>query len=269
MSIGLMSLVWKVSLPASEKLVLLALADCANDEGGCWPSMKTLVGKCSKSERTVQAAIKALVDAGHLTRTERLGKGCFYTVHPRESCTPAKVAPPQKTTKTPAESADKPSRTIIPDKSKALSGARAKKQPEFPIPAEWQPKPFGAGTICRGIVDGWPPGELAFQAEKFAAHHSKTQARWSDWQAAWKTWVLNSREFRNRTQGNGQSANNGNQSGGRTVAAASNVLERIREAGMAGSGGQGYADHARNGNPAVDALPSPLRAIGHDRSGPH
>ncbi len=82
MSVRVMTLVWEIELPDSEKLVLLALADCANDEGGCWPSMKTLAGKCSKSDRTVQAAIKSLVEKGHLSRIEQVGKGCHYYVHP-------------------------------------------------------------------------------------------------------------------------------------------------------------------------------------------
>ena len=51
MSVRLMTEVWAVSLPDSEKLVLLALADCANDEGLCWPSMATLARKCSNSEK--------------------------------------------------------------------------------------------------------------------------------------------------------------------------------------------------------------------------
>ena len=82
MSIRVMSQVWEIELPDSEKLVLLALADSANDEGACWPSMRTLAGKCSKSDRTVQAAIKLLVEKGHLSRIEVPGKGCRYYVHP-------------------------------------------------------------------------------------------------------------------------------------------------------------------------------------------
>lgn len=108
MSVRVMTKVWEITLPDSEKLVLLALADCANDEGGCWPSMATLSKKCSKSERTVQGAIKALVATGHLTRNEVPGKGCNYVVHPRSDCTPAETAPPQGTTKTPAEIAGHP-----------------------------------------------------------------------------------------------------------------------------------------------------------------
>lgn len=140
MSITLMSAVWKIELPASEKLVLLALADCANDEGGCWPSMATLTKKCSKGERTVQAAIQALVKGGHLTREERPGKGCLYTVHPRNNCAPAKSAPPQKLARTPAESAGKPSRTTIVEEAKAspTKRARPKKSDPFVLP-DWIP----------------------------------------------------------------------------------------------------------------------------------
>jgi hypothetical protein len=40
-----------------EKLVLLALADCANDEGRCWPSASTLARKTGEGERTVRRAV--------------------------------------------------------------------------------------------------------------------------------------------------------------------------------------------------------------------
>jgi hypothetical protein len=115
-----MTRVWDLELPDSDKIVLLALADCANDEGHCWPSVASLVRKCSKSERTIQASIKRLVDEGLLIRREVLGKGCNYTVLPRSPATtaprsdnaPAETAPPQPLPQTPAAAADKPSRTI-------------------------------------------------------------------------------------------------------------------------------------------------------------
>lgn len=183
MSIKLMTAVWEIDLPASDKLVLLALADCANDEGDCWPSMATLVKKCSKGERTVQASIKSLADAGHITRDERPGKGCLYTVHPRNNRAPAKSAPPQKTTQTPAKSADKPSRTITVKNTKRA------------LPIDWKPEPFGPDSQCREIVAGWTGKELATQVEHFTAHHRSKGSRFIDWQDAWKTWVLNSRKW--------------------------------------------------------------------------
>lgn len=108
MSIRLMSQVWDLILPDSEKLVLLALADAANDEGVCWPSIATIARKCTRSERTVQSVIKKLVEDGHLSRDERPGRGVFYTIHPRSDCTPASAAPPQPDTPPPATVAPHP-----------------------------------------------------------------------------------------------------------------------------------------------------------------
>src|SRR4051794_39682647 len=96
MSIRMMSLVWELDLPDSEKLVLLALADCANDEGDCWPSVATLTKKCSKSERTVQNCIRTLCVKGHLTQKPGPHKSWDYVVHPivrLASDTPAAAAP--------------------------------------------------------------------------------------------------------------------------------------------------------------------------------
>ena len=107
-----MSVVWELDLPDSEKLALLALADCANDEGYCWPSMATLAKKCSKSDRTVQKAIQSLMEKGHLSRDERPGKGVFYRIHPRRDFAPETASPPKGTTPTPEAASDKPSRTI-------------------------------------------------------------------------------------------------------------------------------------------------------------
>jgi hypothetical protein len=47
-------------LPPTPKLVLMALADAADDHGVCWPSVTTLARKCSVSPRTVQRMLKVL-----------------------------------------------------------------------------------------------------------------------------------------------------------------------------------------------------------------
>ncbi len=112
-----MSAVWSIDLPDSQKIVLLALADSANDEGHCWPGMKSLVAKTSKTDRTIQAMIKELCDAGHLTRREVPGKGCNYTVHPRTDFAPKPVhprsdcaTPPKPVRDTPETVSGKPSK---------------------------------------------------------------------------------------------------------------------------------------------------------------
>ena len=154
MSVRVMTAVWEIDLPASDKIVLLALADCANDEGKCWPGMTTLTQKCSKGERTIQASVKRLVAAGHLSRKEVLGRGCKYVVHPSKDCAPAENAPPQKLTKTPAKSAGKPSRTVNGCSNEQHE--RVKGWPEIPdwVPvAEWNGFVRMRKTIRKPLTD--------------------------------------------------------------------------------------------------------------------
>lgn len=71
MSIKAMNWAWEQPLPPVPKLVLMALADNADDHGYCWPKMKTIAAKCSTSERTVQRTIKTLLAAGLLKKDAR------------------------------------------------------------------------------------------------------------------------------------------------------------------------------------------------------
>ena len=95
MSVKLMTIVWEelLELDSTHTLVLLAVADNANDEGACWPSIATLARKTRLHERTVQRALKTLEDAGHLSRFDKPGGSSDFWVHPRRTATPG-VAPP-------------------------------------------------------------------------------------------------------------------------------------------------------------------------------
>jgi len=68
-----MSSVWEHSQHSGSKLLLLlALADHANEQGVCWPSIPTLAKKARISERQVQRLIQELEDSNEL---EILKKG--------------------------------------------------------------------------------------------------------------------------------------------------------------------------------------------------
>jgi hypothetical protein len=198
MSIRVMTAVWDMELPAKDKLVLLALADCANDEGLAWPSIATLARKCGCDQRTIQRNLRDLEKRGLFAREEVIGKGCRYVFDPRQIATRGKSSPVTKTTKTPGKLPPKPSRTVI----KPKEGARAHE-----LPLGWVPKPFGPKTKSRGVVDGWPPGEFETQLEHFTAHPRSRGSKFKDWQDAWSTWVLNYRKF-NRGSQNGRAATN-------------------------------------------------------------
>lgn len=186
-----MTAAWATDLPAGDKLVLLALADCANDEGHCWPGMRNLVAKTGKCERSVQAAIKSLETSLHLTRTEILGKGCNYLIHPRKNCAPAEHAPPQELRQPPQKPRETPAKTAGKPSENHQEPSPLKRA----IPDDWMPEPFGIGTQSRKVVDGWPPGEEAAQLEQFKANHGAKSNTFSDFQKAWSTWVLNTRKF--------------------------------------------------------------------------
>ena len=52
-----MTWAWSTALPPTPKLVLMALADIADDLGVCWPSHPTLAAKCSLTDRTLRRVL--------------------------------------------------------------------------------------------------------------------------------------------------------------------------------------------------------------------
>ncbi len=84
MSIEVMSAVWKhAPVKGGDLLVLLALADHANDRGMCWPSIPKLAEKSRLKERQVYTIIgrlerKGLIDVDHGEGSRR---GNFYRVN--------------------------------------------------------------------------------------------------------------------------------------------------------------------------------------------
>lgn len=156
-----MALVWELDLPPGEKLVLLALADQANDEGKqCWPSVDTIGHRSGQGERTVRRALASLESQGHLTRQHRDGTSTQYHVHPCQNGSPVKSAPLPKTTKTPAKLAPKPSRTT----NEGLANAkpiRAFRRKDWPAIPDWMPAEPWNGFIEMRRRNGNMPTDRA------------------------------------------------------------------------------------------------------------
>lgn len=67
-------------LSPAQKLVLIALADHANDEDHlCWPSLQHLQKKTGLGKNTIWQSIDALVKNGHVTRVEKGSNGPIPT----------------------------------------------------------------------------------------------------------------------------------------------------------------------------------------------
>jgi hypothetical protein len=86
MSLEAMTWAFKQALAPAAKVVLLALADYADDEWRAWPSMKTMADKTSLSERAVRNNIRGLEDVGLIStevrsRTNGSQTSNEYTLH--------------------------------------------------------------------------------------------------------------------------------------------------------------------------------------------
>lgn len=72
MSLPALEWAWCLEVPPTHKLVALALADHANDEGVCWPSLTRLAQRTGLSRSTIAEALKAL-EAAHIIFRQRGG----------------------------------------------------------------------------------------------------------------------------------------------------------------------------------------------------
>ena len=59
----------------AQKLVLIKLADNANDEGGCWPSLSYMAEHCDMSRSSISEHCKALADLGLVEIVPRFKDG--------------------------------------------------------------------------------------------------------------------------------------------------------------------------------------------------
>ena len=88
MSNAITSLCWTLRMAPTQKAVLIALADHANDLGECWPSIPTICERTCFSRRAVIAAIAGLESSGILTADRSNGRHTTYYVKPQSFAQP-------------------------------------------------------------------------------------------------------------------------------------------------------------------------------------
>lgn len=95
----LMNLAWSVPLPPPAKLVLVALADRADDAGKAWPFATELVERTGLAPATLTRHLGALVAAGLVTQQRRRRTSALYVV--QEPALKVAAAGPSKASKKP------------------------------------------------------------------------------------------------------------------------------------------------------------------------
>lgn len=96
MSVKWIARVWDhTEVKGTALLVLLAIADHANDQGVCWPSAPTLAHKARCSERTVRRIVEALEAQSLLVIERRPGETSLLrlVLDPGHFVTPDKMSP--------------------------------------------------------------------------------------------------------------------------------------------------------------------------------
>lgn len=83
MSTLVMAACWPLVMSPSAKAVLVSLADQANDQGVCWPSIATIAMRTCLSERTVQSALRWLAEQGVVRVEIGAMRANRYTINPR------------------------------------------------------------------------------------------------------------------------------------------------------------------------------------------
>lgn len=216
MSIKLQTMVWDLELPLSRKMLMLSLADQANDEGFCWPDYETLMRRCSVSRRTLFQCLSDLEQDGWVTRlyegkpgqekvifqinldvlmqqqlalpgdlegpdSARSGPGAnsapVRNLHRCENRTGAKKrTDPVRN----LHSIKQPSNSNHQREERAPAGTR--------LPPDWQPSAEDL-AFARRLR---PDLDHSAEAEKFRDYWhglAGAKARKADWSATWRNWI--------------------------------------------------------------------------------
>jgi hypothetical protein len=88
MSNSILTPAWKLDIKSSPKLVLISLADQANDDGWCICGIHHLMNRTGLSERAVQMQLNYLEDIGAVTRHRRRHQVTVYRVTPEAANCP-------------------------------------------------------------------------------------------------------------------------------------------------------------------------------------
>lgn len=185
------------------KLVLIKLADNANDEGECWPSYQHIADQCEVSRSTVKSHIRALEDMGLLKREfRRKGElnqsNVFYLTLDN-----AQQIPPESG----GAGADLGGAGADRGGAGADLGGGAGADPRTYHSFEPVKEPLERKKKPSSMPEGFSPSashqkmaeefgiSLQDEFDKFTDHHLSKGSKFIDWSRALNTWLRNARGF--------------------------------------------------------------------------
>ena len=207
-------------LNQGEKLVLVILADFADDAGRCWPSMETVARKANMTDRGARGIIRRLEEKGHVTTQFSKGRASnHYIVHPnteqvsasnpeqdagitrndvprnapnpeRNDTQPGTTVPPnrQEPSITDASASVESARAceVLPFSEPLRSAKPSRDPPKARIPEDAVPSNRDYAAAERRDVSR---EEADHEFERFKNYHLARDNRFKDWHRAWLTWL--------------------------------------------------------------------------------
>lgn len=226
MSNEILNAAWQVSgLRPAEKLVLVRLADRANSNGKCWPSLDGIAHDCGINRATVIRAIKQLerleyieIDRGggrrvlnqyQVLNSRRVQP--FQDEKQSQDATPISRRMQQKNRETVAscrengrtmrpEPSDNPhtdSTHRKPGESRArVNGSidEPKKQGKRTVPEDWQPP----AELRAELEQRFPAVAMCDEIERFRDYSRANDKRFKNFDAAFRNWIRKAADFAKR-----------------------------------------------------------------------
>lgn len=211
-SYRLSAAVWGVKIPATSKLVLLRLAEFADEDGLCWPSATRVAEDTGLCERMVRKAFATIVTAGLASRERREGRTDTYRLTLSGQLTPERHSGvSEETPRNHVPDTPEP-RSITPERHSVTPAPRS----DEPIITNHEPikepvsthAPRRRTTESHGarLPDGWEPDSSGEEFSRdlgldpavvlpgFADYWraaSGARGRKADWPATWRNWCRN------------------------------------------------------------------------------
>ncbi|ECU7955912.1 helix-turn-helix domain-containing protein [Salmonella enterica] len=188
------------------KLVLIKLADNANDNGECWPSYQHIADHCECSKSAVKEHISALIKLGLMTKENRVGvnngKGNtsnVYRLHLTRTPVPPESTPvPPESTPVPPESTPVPPESTPPVPPAGTRTSHSFEPVKEPLDNKKKlssmPEGFSPSASHQKMAEEYGIS-LQEEFDKFTDHHISKGSKFVDWNRALNTWLRNAKGF--------------------------------------------------------------------------
>lgn len=200
---------WALDLKTTDKFVMVALADLADEQNSCFPGQKTLAQMVGASERTVRGSVARLTDQGYLVRAERRRKDGSrssdrYFLQVNRQDLPVDVTGNSRPT-SPADSAEFTGRSC-----RYIEDYPSEEPSEEPLALL---SPDESGDLGTLIPDAWRPNQshidkaaslrldVKQEYQRFRRHAEVNRRRQKNWNAAFTNWLRKGAEMAQQRQG--------------------------------------------------------------------